>query len=205
MGCNPMAVEGYRAILGSEQHTFLTTTTCEDFAALFAPLHDLDLAIITHEVLEFADKKLETGLDCAVLIKKNIPYCKVILLTENEKALVLYELYKTTKADALLVKSEFTKKVFFDLIATHTDSTLPYLSPLVKKAIQNTIKNTTLLDSKNRRIITLLSKGYRMNQLDQELLLSTSAIQKRVSKLSVAFKVKNYQELLAVLRARKLI
>lgn len=201
---NPMVMEGYRALLGPKKHTFLTTTNCEDFASLFAPLPDLDLAIITYEILGFADKKLESGLDCALIIKENIPYCKVILLTENEKALVLYELYKTAKADALLVKSEFTKKVFFDLVATHTDA-LPYLSPLVKKAIQNTIKNTTLLDSKNRRIITLLAKGYRMNQLDQELLLSTSAIQKRVSKLLVAFKVKNYQELLAVLRARKLI
>lgn len=201
---NPMVVEGYMAILGSEQHTFLTTTTCEDFAALFATLYDLDLAIITCEFLGVSDKKLETGLDCAVWIKRNIPYCKVILLTENEKALVLYEMYKTTKADALLVKSDFTKKVFFDLVTTNTYA-LPYLSPLVKRAIQNMVKNASLLDSKNRRIIALLSNGYRMNQLDQELLLSKSAIQKRVSKLLVVFKVKNYQELLTVLRARKLI
>jgi|GEM_PF-3515590 len=202
---NPMIIEGYMAILGPEEHTFLKTANCEDFATLFTTLHDLDLALITYETPSFSDKKLETRLDCATWIKRNIPYCKVILLTENEKALALYEMYKTAKADALLMKSDFTKKVFFDLVVTHTDSSLPYLSLGVKKAIENTVKNTTLLDSKNRRIITLLSNGYRLNQLDKELLLSTSAIQKRVSKLLVAFHAKNYQELLVLLRKREII
>jgi len=201
---NPIVVEGYMAILGSEQHTFLKTTNCEDFATLFTTLHDLDLAIITYEILGFADEKLETGLDCAVWVKKNIPYCKVILLTENEKALALYEMYKTAKADALLVKSDFTKKVFFDLV-TSNRYTLPYVSPLAQGAIQTIIKNNTLLDSKNRRIIALLSQGYRIYQLCDEILLSRSAIQKRVSKMLIAFNVKDYQELLAVLRVCKII
>ncbi|EHQ41675.1 hypothetical protein Myrod_0839 [Myroides odoratus DSM 2801] len=201
---NLMVVEGYISILGKKKHTFLNTTNCEDFFTLFETILDLDLAIITYDLVGVSENKLVSVSDCVLVIKRNIPYCKIILLSESEKALALYTMYKTIETDALIVQSDFTKELLLDLVESNK-YTLPYLSPLAEGAIQTIIKNNTLLDSKNRRIIALLSQGYRIYQLSDEILLSRSAIQKRVSKMMVAFNVKDYQELLAVLRVCKII
>lgn len=201
---NALLIEGYIAVLGNEKHTFLKVANGQDFFALFTKAKDLDLALITDHSMDVFERKLKTGLDCALFIKKNIPYCKIILLTEHEKALVLYELYKTIKVDALLVKSDFTKELFCDLVTT-TKIDFPYISPSAKKAIQTMLKNASLLDSKNRQILFLLAQGYRMNQISDQIVLSRSATQKRVSKLLVAFNVNNYHELLGVLKERRIV
>ncbi|MBB1140016.1 response regulator transcription factor [Myroides sp. WP-1] len=201
---NALLIEGYIAVLGNEKHTFLKVANGQDFFALFTKAKDLDLALITDHSMDVFERKLKTGLDCALFIKKNIPYCKIILLTEHEKALVLYELYKTIKVDALLVKSDFTKELFCDLV-TATKIDFPYISPSAKKAIQTMLKNASLLDSKNRQILFLLAQGYRMNQISDQIVLSRSATQKRVSKLLVAFNVNNYHELLGVLKERRIV
>ncbi|MGG5507195.1 MULTISPECIES: hypothetical protein [unclassified Myroides] len=116
----------------------------------------------------------------------------------------MYEIHKTIKVDALLVKTDFTKKLFRDLV-TAAKIDFPYISPSAKKAIQTIVKNASLLDSKNRQILFLLAQGYRMNQISDQILLSRSATQKRVSKLLVAFGVKDYQELLGVLKERGIV
>ncbi|MGG5507196.1 MULTISPECIES: hypothetical protein [unclassified Myroides] len=80
---NPLLVEGYIAVLGNEKHTFLKMANSQEFFALFTTVKDLDLALITDHSMGVFDEKVEIGLDCTAFIKKDIPYCKIILLTDK--------------------------------------------------------------------------------------------------------------------------
>ena len=192
---HPLIMEGYISFLNQSTHVYHKITSCEQF---FKWIHKgiiPDIAIVDYSIPPFLQKKLHSGADCALLLKKHAPNCKIIMITGHEESMILYNIYEQVSLDALIVKSDFTTKIFKQSILDNI-SALPYLSPKAKKAI-NTI-NGTLMDSKNREILMYLSNGFKIIQLQNFVSLSTSGVQKRIIKMLQEFNVSDYQELIVV-------
>ena len=192
---HPMIMEGYISILNQPTYIYHKITSCEQF---FKWIHKgiiPDIAIVDYSMPPFPQQNLHSGGDCAVLLKKHAPNCKIIMVTAHEESTILYNIYEQVSIDALIVKSDFTTKIFKQSIFDNISESI-YLSPTAKKAL-NAIKGT-LLDSKNREILIYLSNGLKIIQLKDFVSLSTSGVQKRITKMLQEFNVSDYQELIVL-------
>lgn len=198
-----MTLEGYISILNNEAHTYLKAQSCKELYKQILQLDYLDLAIIDHDMPGYEKENLHSGLDCSLLIKEKFPFCKIILITAHEQALILYSIYQKRSIDALVVKSDFTSEILHHL--TTTSLPTPYYSPIAKEAIKKVIAKNTLLDSKNREILMYLSHGYKISQLEAFVFLSPSAIQKRISKMLHEFTASDYQELIQMVKQHQML
>jgi DNA-binding NarL/FixJ family response regulator len=63
----------------------------------------------------------------------------------------------------------------------------------------------TLLDPTNREILMYLSHGFKIFQIQDFISLSTSGIQKRISKMLQEFDVSDYQELIVLVKKEGLL
>ncbi|KUF45175.1 response regulator transcription factor [Myroides marinus] len=200
-----MTIEGYKSILKHLDYSYVDILNCEEFHHFISTeKRSIDIAVIDYNMPGYKQAKLESGIDCSVLPKQKYPDCKIIFVTSYEEALVLYGIYKRVRPDALIVKSDFAIDVFKDLIQSKNYD-LPYLSKVAQQAVQKVITRDTLLDSKNREILMYLSNGFKVKQIESLVLLSSSAIQKRISKMLADFQVKDYLELVFVARNLDLI
>ncbi|MDM1412119.1 response regulator transcription factor [Myroides odoratimimus] len=200
-----MTIEGYKSILKHLDYSYVDILNCEEFHHFISTeKRSIDIAVIDYNMPGYKQAKLESGIDCSVLLKQKYPDCKIIFVTSYEEALVLYGIYKRVRPDALIVKSDFAIDVFKDLIQSKNYD-LPYLSKVAQQAVQKVITRDTLLDSKNREILMYLSNGFKVKQIESLVLLSSSAIQKRISKMLADFQVKDYLELVFVARNLDLI
>lgn len=192
---HPMIMEGYISILNQPTFKYYKITSCEQFSKWIHKGIIPDIAVVDYSMPAFTQQNLHSGIDCAVLLKKYAPNCKIIMITGHEESIMLYNIYEQISLDALIVKSDFTPANFKQLIF-HNIFELPYFSPVVKKAIK-TIRGT-LLDSKNREILSYLSHGFKIIELQNFVSLSTSGVQKRIIKMLQEFNVSDYQELIVV-------
>lgn len=200
-----MTIEGYKSILKHLDYSYVDILNCEEFHHFISTeKRSIDIAVIDYNMPGYKQAKLESGIDCSVLLKQKYPDCKIIFVTSYEEALVLYGIYKRVRPDALIVKSDFAIDVFKDLIQSKNYD-LPYLSKVAQQAVQKVITRDTLLDSKNREILMYLSNGFKVKQIESLVLLSSSAIQKRICKMLADFQVKDYLELVFVARNLDLI
>lgn len=200
-----MVQDGYKLILTDIVSNCITVSSCEAFYnCLNSTSEEIHVAIIDYNMPSYRDQNLNTGADCCAYIKKLHPKCVVVLITAHEEAIVLYNIYRKVRPEALIVKFDFESKIFIDILKSSKYS-FPYLSPIAEKSIKKIISHNSLLDSKNREIIMYLSQGFKLNQLENFVMLSTSTIQKRISKMLNEFEVKDYQELIVIARKHNLL
>ncbi|AJA70463.1 response regulator transcription factor [Myroides odoratimimus] len=199
-----MTLEGYISILNNESNTYIKAQNCEELYKQILGLEQLDVAIIDYDMPIYKEQNISSGLDCTTLIKERFPKCNIILITAHEEALILYSIYRNKTIDALIVKSDFSAKTLQDLILNDKGPELFY-SPIAKESIKKVIAKNTLLDPKNREILMYLSHGYKITQLESFVFLSTSAIQKRISKMLHEFNVTDYQELIQIIKHNQLL
>jgi len=193
-----MTLDGYALYLNPHENSFYKILNCKDFYEWLYSNPGVDFAIIDQELPPYPEKKLENGSDCALLMKKLKPNCTIIIITSHEEAIVLYNINQKGKPDALICKSDFDEETITNII--NAKVSLPFYSTRVKKAIVEINKKDTLLDPINREIIMYLSHGFKITQLEFLIPLTKSGIQKKVSKMIQDFNVKDYQELIKLLK-----
>lgn len=193
-----MTLDGYALYLNPQENSFYKILNCKDFYEWLHGNPEVDFAIIDQELPPYPEKKIENGCDCAVLMKKLKPNCTIIIITSHEEAIVLYNINQKGKPDALISKSDFDEETITNII--NAKVSLPYYSARVKKAIIEINKKDTLLDPLTREILMYLSQGFKISQLELLIPLTKSGIQKKVSKMIQDFNVKDYQELIKLLK-----
>lgn len=199
-----MTLEGYQSILSVPDYHFISALNCEEVYRQLLKVDTLDIAIIDHDMPAYHEKELEKGVDCALFIREFFPDCKIILITAHEEAFVLYNMHKKVMPDGLIVKSDFTREVFRQLIADNVWLE-PYYSNQAKKALRTVNRSAALLDPKNREILFYLSQGYKVGELEPFLELTTSGIQKRISKMLHEFEVPDSQKLVQLVKKERLL
>src|SRR5690606_27196410 len=153
---------------------FYKILTCESLYEWLSSNLEVDFAIIDYELPPYREKELMNGGDCALLLRSLKPDCNIIIRTSHEETVILYNIYQTCKADALIGKSVFSEKMITAIFNQQT--TRPFYPARAKQAITLTNKKETLLDAKNREIRMYLAQGFKIAQLEDYVSMTKSGI-----------------------------
>jgi DNA-binding NarL/FixJ family response regulator len=138
---------------------------------------------------EYAEKGIYSGEDLAVLMKSEMPSCKVILLTMHTELLKINNIIKNINPNGLIIKNDLTfdELIFaFDKIINNES----YYSQTVIKLVGQAKYNDIELDAFDKQILFHLSKGVKTKDLPQYIPLSLSAIEKRKLNIREILEVK---------------
>lgn len=194
---HPMTVEGFmNALLKvnffKEKANFTKIHNCKDgyetIIKLSKSLKSFDLAILDQGLPGYAEQFLESGSDLALSIRQYMPDCKIIMITAHTEVIVIYDILQRVNPDGLIIKNDISPNNL-QLIVTEVMQGNQYQSPMVKNCIQEIWKKELMFDDYNRQILSYLSKGFKVKDLDEVVSLGDSAIQKRVIQMKNAFNV----------------
>ena len=194
---HPMTVEGYiNALLGEpfgKHHpVFTKASNCEEaYSTLLRSTYakqPFDLAIIDKGLPGYEGKSILSGSDLALLIRENMPNCKIIMITAHTEVIIVYEIAKNVRPDGLIIKNDITpeklQQAVYEILLGNQ-----YQSPTVKSCINEIWKKELMIEDQNRQILLYLSKGFKIKELEGIICLTTSAIQKRIIRMKKAFDV----------------
>ena len=191
---HPMTVSGYIQSLSlnglfPELPFFFKAYSCEEAFSKLTSSISFDLAMIDYGLPSYAAENIHSGIDLARLIRRQHPDCKIIIITAHTEVLTVYDIFKKVQPEGLLVKNDITPEnlptIFSQIMEGST-----YQSPTVKNIIKEIWKKDLMVDDTNRQILLYLSKGYKIKKIEHTLLLSLSAIQRRIAQMKAAFDVK---------------
>ena len=137
-----------------------------------------DISFFDISMPEYAEKGIYSGEDLAMLMKSEMPECKVILLTMHTELLKINNIIKNINPSGLIIKNDLT----FDELLFAFDKIInneSYYSQTVIKLVGQAQYNNIELDVFDKQILFHLSKGVKTKDLPTYIPLSLSAIEKR--------------------------
>lgn len=186
---HPLQIEGYKVVLGYNNLGLgIETTvihTCESAYHLVTNTTNpvpFDLVFLDVSLPPYPEKNIKSGSDLALLIKKQLPNSKIVMLTSHAEAFLLYDIVKKIAPIGLLVKSDFSAEELLTAFDTIMNGET-YYSQTVKENIKEFLSKEEYLDNYNRQIITLISQGIKSKNLSEHINLCQSAIEKRKVKI----------------------
>lgn len=192
---HPFILEGYGNVIKQNypQSKIVKLATCKEVFDYFetdSQSKMTDVALIDFNIPAFEDKKIKNGIDAANMVRKSIPYCKIIMLTAHTEKIFILDIIKNVKPDGFFTKGELTPENLKKLIESVLNHEKLY-SNFVKETFNVSLDDKSLIDDYNRQILYLLSKGYKIIELDKIVPISYSAIQKRIAKMKQVMNVQD--------------
>jgi DNA-binding NarL/FixJ family response regulator len=201
---HPLTVSVYATIISEEKNFFKNAriTIAHDCNEAFEVILNatnkneaFDLAIIDYNLPPYKEEKILSGADLAILVAKNFPKCKTAIITSHYEILIIYDLLRRVNPQGLISKNDINTDNLCDMIKEIMNGA-SYKSPQIQACIKEVWTKDLIFDDYNRKILLYLSKGYRIKELERVIMLSGSAIQKRIVKLKKVFKAQDERELL---------
>src|SRR5690606_38893145 len=152
-----MTLEGYSASLNKEDCIF-KAQNCKQVYEYVSKRNVFDVAVIDYGLPPFPEQNLENGGDCVLFIKKNIPDCRIILITAYSEIIELYSMYKKVEPHGLIVKEDLTMEDFKSVV--YDPDYFIYLGDRAKYAVNLMKTKVSLLNETNIEILMYLSKGF---------------------------------------------
>lgn len=210
---HPPIIEGYKAILSYKDFGYSITTTaahsCKDAYNVVTAGKDqimFDLVFIDITLPSYPEKNLNSGQDLILLIQKQLPNAKIVVLTSHTESFLLYTIIKECKPNGLLIKNDVSAEEFLTAFSSIMNGNT-YYSKTVLDLNLNIANKTNYLDNYNRQIIILLSQGIKTKNLGELLFLSNSSIEKRkvIIKTFLGIEKGNDEDLIREARKKGLI
>lgn len=194
---HPMIVEGYAMALYKYFNgpKLLSTEKATNFVEA-KKLIDKELAhgdFYDYAMVDFS-MPLQNGLDwknggdIVLYLKSVMPECKSIIITGHTEVVTIYDIVKNVRPNGMVNKHEITPESV-GLILEEIDKNSKYHSGEIRKILLQMEKNDVMYDDYNRAILVLLSKGYKLIDLENHVPLSLPTIKKRVAKMKEVFSV----------------
>ncbi|MBC7525555.1 MAG: response regulator transcription factor [Flavobacterium sp.] len=181
---HPAIIEGYKAILSFNTLGYnIKITDAYDCKKAYNIITqdnkpNFKMVFIDITLPGYPDKKINSGEDLVSIIRKFIPYAKIVILTSHTEKFILHRLIEKCKPDGLLLKNDMDAKEFLIAFSTILNGEY-YHSETVKKYKFTFPTHTKLLDNYNQQIILFLSQGLKNKTIQERLHLSRSAVDKR--------------------------
>ncbi|WHT74711.1 response regulator [Myroides odoratimimus] len=201
---HPLIVEGYVLALSKDklglgevvfEKSFDCLTAKETIDAAVERGVLFDLAIVDFSLPSKEGALLRDGGDIVAYIKKEMPYCKTIILTGHTEVITIYNIVKNIRPDGLVSKHEITPDNLLDIVKRVLTGDR-YQSDIVKHCLNEIVRKEVMYDDYNREILVLLSKGYKLQELENHIPLSNPAIKKRLAKMKHVFEVSDTANLI---------
>lgn len=193
---HPFIIEAYKnAIKGYNSADYeFTITQANDcrsgYDNITSPQNgEFNIAFFDISMPPYEEKNIHSGEDLAMLIKKQMPDCKIILLTMHTELLKISNIVKNINPNGLIIKNDLT----FDELLTAFDKILHeenYYSQTVVKLISQIQYDSIDVDQFDKQILYHLSKGTKTKDIPSYVPLSLSAIEKRKLNLKETFNIK---------------
>lgn len=192
---HPLTVEGYvfslsRNIKNEEELKFKRASDCKTaFLEIKEALKSnewFDLAIVDYGLPRCEERGWENGGQVVSYIKEVMPSCKTMILTAHTEVLLVYDIIKNVRPHGLAIKNDITPTNLPKMIEEVLEGNY-FLSPLVKQCQGEILKKELMFDDNNRLILLYLSKGYKMNDLENYIPLAGITIRKRIDKMKAVF------------------
>lgn len=180
-------IEGYKSILSYNKFGYIiNATTSNSLESAYKILADptrkiiFDVVLVDFTLPEFPEKGLYTGQDLIAVVREYSPQSKVAILTSHSESLLLYRILTESDPEGILVKSDFTSEEFLEAFHLIMQGENYYTSTVLKQK-KELVPGNKIFDHYNRQIIQLLSQGMKTKNIQDQLHLSKSAIDKRKS------------------------
>lgn len=166
--------------------------------------YNFDLAIVDYYMPSFLLEGLLDGSDVGLLLKKHMPKCKIFLLTSVIEDLILFGIYQKLKPEAIATKSEIDIETFSTIIEKILKNE-KFVSNFIKDKLEESWNTDHLYKIQNRKILFLISNGFKIREIANELSLSEIAVKKRISNIRKSLGLNDTDSLLKEIKRRKLL
>jgi DNA-binding NarL/FixJ family response regulator len=192
---HPFIIQAYKNALdkySQQGYEFVITqaNNCKSgYESITETKTPFDVAFFDISMPEYAEKGIYSGEDLAMLMKTEMPGCKIILLTMHTELLKINNIIKNINPSGLVIKNDLTfdELIFaFDKIMKNEN----YYSQTVIKLVGQVQYNNIELDAFDKQILFHLSKGVKTKDLPLYIPLSLSAIEKRKLNIRELLEVK---------------
>jgi DNA-binding NarL/FixJ family response regulator len=192
---HPFIIQAYKNALdkySQQGYEFVITqaNNCKSgYESITETKTPFDVAFFDISMPEYAEKGIYSGEDLAMLMKTEMPSCKIILLTMHTELLKINNIIKNINPSGLVIKNDLT----FDELIFAFDKIMKsesYYSQTVIKLVGQAQYNNIELDAFDKQILFHLSKGVKTKDLPLYIPLSLSAIEKRKLNIRELLEVK---------------
>ena len=183
---HPINVEGYHTLLSNIESNksaeYLFAFDCEQaYNTINKNQHlnnSIDFAFIDISLPAYEEKKLFTGSDIAILIRKIFPLCKIIIISMHKEPLWVNQIYKSVNPEGFIAKSDINYKCFPEIFQSIEKNEV-YFSESIKSSQKIMIQKHINWDENDSKILQLIAQGEKTINLPNFIPLSLSAIEKR--------------------------
>ena len=183
---HPINVDGYQTILSNiesnKEAEYLIAFDCEQAYNTINNNHlvdnTIDFAFIDVSLPPYEEKKIFSGSDIAMLIRKLFPLCKIIIISMHKEPLWVNQIYKSVNPEGFIAKSDINYKCFPEIFQSIEKNEV-YLSQSIKLSQKIMIQKNINWDDNDSKILQLIAQGIKMINLPDFIPLSLSSIEKR--------------------------
>ncbi len=183
------AIKGYNA-KGEYEFSITQAKDCKTgYEAITEAPEPFGIAFFDLSMPVYEERNIFSGEDLAQLIKKEMPECKIILLTMHTELLKINTIIKNINPNGLVIKNDLT----FDELLLAFDKILKgenYYSQTVVKLVSQIQYDNIEIDAFDKQILFHLSKGTKTKDIPQYVPLSLSAVEKRKLNLKDILEIK---------------
>jgi DNA-binding NarL/FixJ family response regulator len=194
---HPFIIEAYKNAIkrynskGAYEFEITQAKDCKTgYEAITAPgIPPFGIAFFDLSMPIYEEKGIFSGEDLALLIKREMPDCKIILLTMHTELLKINTIIKNINPNGLVIKNDLT----FDELLIAFDKILReenYYSQTVVKLVSQIQYDNIEIDAFDKQILYHLSKGTKTKDIPQFVPLSLSAVEKRKLNLKETLDIK---------------
>jgi DNA-binding NarL/FixJ family response regulator len=179
-----VVLEGYHYMFKNLDHKydelkFIKARDCETaYHLIMAHRHaPFNVALLDYSIPQYEDQKLYSGADLALLIRKYMPECKIILMTMHKEIDIIGGIIEKVNPEGFINKSDCSAEELSEAFNEVLNGNVFY-----SRAISNYLHRKAkgiVLEDVDVRIILLLAKGIKNKNLSNYIPLSDSAIEKR--------------------------
>ena len=183
---HPINVDSYQTLLSNiesnEKAEYLLAFDCEQaYNTINRRLlsdKTINFAFIDISLPAYEEKKLFSGSDVAMLIRKKIPLCKIIIISMHKEPLWVNQIYKSVKPEGFIAKSDINYKCFPEIFQSIEKNEI-YMSQSIKLSQKIMIQKNINWDEYDSKILQLIAQGIKTINLPNFIPLSLSTIETR--------------------------
>lgn len=186
---HPAILSGYLSVLNfNERNIELVPTFSNNCEQAYNEItkkeqeNYFDFIFLDRSLPPYPEMNIRYGEDLAILAKKHQKKAKIIMLTAHYEAFIIYDILFNAKPNGLIIKSDASGDVLLDAFHDVLDNKTFYSTTVIEN-MKQLLSKEEYLDSTNRRIIVLLSQGFKNKSIGLQLGISESAVEKRKAKI----------------------
>ena len=181
---HPFIIQGYKNVIRlfpdkNVNFTFYEAIDCKSgYEAVMNPPVHYDIAFLDISMPEYPEMGISTGEDIAKLLMKEMPSCKIALLTMHSESLKVQSIIDEIDPLGLVIKNDLG----FESMILALDTIIKgekYYSDSVIKFLNNQQKEKVYVDVIDKQILHYLNKGVKYDDIPLYITISSSSVRTR--------------------------